>query len=119
MWLKLNNSNLEEQYLCSAEGISDPFRIAQLLNKLKRKEYASDLSAVTSLGHLCLTSAKSWKEDEAKAHIFNIGISSDNNELRVSYSSPNIKEAPLFARGDEFEIIDFVDDIMNRISTRS
>ena len=68
MWLPLTDENLIETY--KKNFISEkkvPKHIVSLLRRLQSKSYAGELAAVTSLGHLRLTTKLSYVSDDKES----------------------------------------------------
>jgi hypothetical protein len=115
MWYQLLDSNLEKAYKKEYHPHADIKPIISLLRALKQKPYASELCAVTSLGHLRLTTAQSWKDDETKTHRILIGKSEDEKLLTASYILPGERKSHLGCTGDVLDIVGFIDRVMIRV----
>jgi hypothetical protein len=118
MWYQLLDSNLEKAFKKEYHPHADIKPIISLLRALKQKPYAPKLCAVTSLGRLRLTTARSWKDDETKSHRIYIGMSKDEKLITASYIPPGEKKSDLTCAGDVDEILGFFDRVMIRIGRK-
>jgi hypothetical protein len=85
MWLSLTDSKLIETYRKEFITGQCPEEIAALLVDLSKKPYASNLWAVTSLGHLRLTTANSYRDCE-KHDCIHVGRRNDAGKLVITIS---------------------------------
>jgi hypothetical protein len=116
MWKYLADPKLIETY--REEFISGycPKEIVSLLAELSKKPYASNLCAVTSLGHLRLTTATSWQEGEKHDCIW-IGQRYDAGKLAItiSYVEKNCRKSTSDQRCTPEEAADCVDLYVSRL----
>lgn len=90
MFISLADKNVAEYYRQGLGYNPDREIIALLLEKLSEKSYADKLSAVTSMGHLFLTTDLSWSENSSNGSVF-VDVIKDagENKIVLSYHSKN------------------------------
>lgn len=117
MWLSLADERLVEIYkkhFTTEERI--PKHIVSLLSQLQKKPYASKLTAVTSLGHLYLTTALSL-EDESKHDCVFISqfIDAGKPVISIAHSLKAERNASATRRCSPKEAVDYVDLYVMRL----
>ena len=120
MWLSLTDPKLIESYREEFFSGHCPEEIASLLAELSKKPYASNLYAVTSLGHLRLTTATSWQEGEKHDCIF-VSHRYDAGKLVItlSYVEKNSRKSTADRRCATEEAAGYVDLYVIKLIARA
>lgn len=116
MWQPLTEfSEVDYRFVADlADGGTES--LAETLRIVATRPYANQLSAVTSLGRLSLTTAKTWHDDQSSRHP-QITISLRPDRLMaISYHpvSEARKTASLWVKTPE-EAASYIDVLMNRM----
>ena len=116
MFVSLADKNVAEYY---RKGLGyEPNRevIALLLEKLSRKPYAEKLSAVTSIGHLSITTALSWEDNTKNDSVF-IDLIKDagKNVIVMSYHSNGRRKTDASRRALLEEAVEYIDLYVMRL----
>jgi hypothetical protein len=116
VFVPLNNPSLAEIYQQVALVNKVSTQICLLLEELSKKPYAEKLSAVTSVGHLYLTAARSWDE-QSKGGIISINERIDANKevLVIAYHPHTIRKSQVWHQGSLKEIVDYIDLYVMRL----
>jgi hypothetical protein len=120
MWVPLTDENLIEIY--KKNFVSEkkvPKRIISLLEQLQKKSYADKLAAVTSLGHLRLTTALSYVSvnEESKHGCINVSESIDAGKpvINLSFTAGMERQASAWQRCAPEEAADYIDLYVMRL----
>ena len=113
-------SEADYRHLSTLPGDSDSSQLAETIRLVSNRDYADQLAAVTSMGHLGLTTALSW--DDGHHHWqhprISIGLTPER-KIALSYNpggerNPQNTASRAVATPDE--AADYVDVLMNRMA---
>lgn len=110
MFVSLADKNVAEYYRVGLGYEPNREIIALLLEELSKKVYAEKLSAVTSMGHLYITTALRWDDNTKNDSVF-ISHFEDagKNLIVVSYHSNGRRIGNASRRCSLEEAIDYID----------
>ena len=120
MWKPLTSlSDAEYRHLATLQGDSASIELAEAVRLISGRDYADQLAAVTSMGHLSLTTALEYRDQHHHWHHPGIGIRlTDERKISISYS-PGGKQYPKVTASKVVntpsEAADYVDLLMNRM----
>ena len=120
MWTRLTAlSEAEYRYLATLPCDAESPELAETVRLISGRDYAEQLSAVTSMGHLSLTTALEYGDQHHHWHHPGIGIRLTNErKIAVAYSpageqSPEVTASKVV--NTPSEAADYVDLLMNRM----
>jgi hypothetical protein len=120
MWTQLTFlSDAEYRHLATLQDDSASTELAETIRLISGRGYSDQLAAVTSMGHLSLTTALEYGDQHHHRHHPVIGIRlTDEREISISYS-PGGKQSPKVTASKDVntpsEAADYVDLLMNRM----
>lgn len=120
MWLPLTDENLIESY--EKNFVSEkkvPKHIVSLLQRLQSKSFADKLAAVTSLGHLGLTTKLSYVSDDKESEHGRIyvdeSVDAGKPVIDLSFVARTERRAGAWRRCTPEEAFDYIDLYVMRL----
>ena len=120
MWKSLTSlSDADFRHIASLPGDCDSTELADTIRLVSKREYADQLSAVTSLGHLSVTTALTYSDHHHHWHHPRIAIwLTPERKITVSYNpggEKNPKDTASSVLNTPQEAADYVDILVNRM----
>jgi hypothetical protein len=120
MWTQLTFlSDAEYRHFATLQGGSASFELSETIRLISGADYADQLAAVTSMGHLSLTTALEYGDQHHHWHHPGIGIRlTDERKISIPYR-PGGKQSPKVTSSKVVntpsEAADYVDLLMIRM----